>query len=208
MHYSHYHEAICLVTVDRDQISAHYGGSPMDTFPKPSEKRRAQHRRRTGLMCINLLWTPRAPQWSGHTGLYFDISLPVVEWMADTSHAERQTLFVKLKSRQKSAPSLTAQQWCGLPSAVRSILMWTKNIHGKQWGKSVRARIHIRQTLGREATNKEAKPTEGLFKHISVEDIDAAFVAGHERLRIWSMQCVAYEEDFQRGFVPLTKCEL
>ncbi|KAI0637518.1 hypothetical protein C8Q77DRAFT_1153251 [Trametes polyzona] len=184
------------VTVSREQLSKHYGGSPQDTFPRPNARKLAEHGR-NNFMCINLLWNPHGPQRPGYGGLFFN------------------TLFVKIKTGQwqylgqyeaHPAPSLTPAQWCGLPEAVRAV--WTKNTHKADWGIKTRARVHLRRTLGRAPTHEEVMAAEGTFKHITEEHINDAFVAGHECVRAWSLKCVGYDEDFQRELVRVSRGNL
>lgn len=58
--------------------------------------------------------------------------------------------------------------------------MWTKNISEKDWGRTLRARIHLRRTLGREPTRAEVDSADGLFKHVTREQVNDALGAGHE----------------------------
>ncbi|EIW62189.1 uncharacterized protein TRAVEDRAFT_76927, partial [Trametes versicolor FP-101664 SS1] len=197
-------EDLRSITVRRELLAKRYGGSSMDTFPGPSAEKLAQHGR-GNLMCINLLWNPHAPQVPGHAGLYFDTILPGDPWTARKGHSERQTLFVKIKTGKwlylgeyeaHPAPLLTVAQWHGLADAVRGV--WTKNISEKDWGRTLRARIHLRRTLGREPTRAEVDSADGLFKHVTREQVNNALGAGHECIRAWSMKCIGYDEDFQR----------
>ncbi|KAI0368415.1 hypothetical protein BV20DRAFT_948266 [Pilatotrama ljubarskyi] len=199
------------VTVTRRQLSKRYGGSEMDTFPKPGAKKRTEHGY-DNFMCINLLWNPNAPQVPGHGGLFFDTSLPGDPWTRSKYHSERQVLFVRLGDAKwlylglyevSPAPSLTSAQWRSLPDAVRAV--WTKNIYQKNWGKSTRARIHLRRTLGREPTHDDVERAQGDFKDVTEEQIGEALAAGHECICTWSMKCVGYDEEFQHELIDLAR---
>ncbi|KAI0666109.1 hypothetical protein C8Q78DRAFT_985175 [Trametes maxima] len=206
-------EPLRSATVTRRQLAKHYGGSEMDTFPKPGADKFAVHGR-ANFMCINLQWNPNAPQVPGHGGLFFDSTFPGDAWTAREKHSPLQVLFVRLSGNKwlylgeyevGEAPALTTAQWRGLPNAVRAL--WTKNIHEKMWGREMRARIHLRRTLGREATRSEVNDAlsleDGSFKGVSPARINAALESGDECVRTWSMKCVGYDEDFQRELSQL-----
>ncbi|KAI0352480.1 hypothetical protein OH77DRAFT_1409127 [Trametes cingulata] len=205
-------ENLRSITITRRQLSKRYGGSEMDTFPKPGAQKRAQHGRDANFMCINLLWNPHAPQVPGRGGLFFDTSLPGDVWTRSRYHSERQVLFVRLGDARwlylgvyevSQAPPLTSAQWCGLRDAVRAV--WTKNIYQKNWGRSTRARISLRRFLGREPTHDDEEHAQGDFKEVTEEQIKEAFAAGEECICVWSMKCVDYDEDFQRELIDLAR---
>ncbi|KAH9887673.1 hypothetical protein C8Q73DRAFT_656613 [Cubamyces lactineus] len=201
------------ITISRQKLSKRYGGSAMDTFPTPSAHKLSQHGR-ANFMCINLsLWNPNGPQVPGHGGLFFEAGLTEESWMRDEGgRLLVYTVFARLRSNEwlylgqyelHAAPSLSAQQWCALSPYVRAC--WTKNICKKKWGTRVRARIHLRTTLGREPSREEVDSAQGSYAHVTPEQINDAFVAGDESIQTWSMKCVGYDEDFQREIVELAR---
>ncbi|KAI0655307.1 hypothetical protein C8Q70DRAFT_437956 [Cubamyces menziesii] len=200
-------------TISRDKLSKRYGGSAMDTFPTPSAHKLAEHGRKN-FMCINLsLWNPNGPQVPGHGGLFFTTAEEDDTWAREADGRPTvYTVFARLRSNEwlylgqyelHSAPNLSAQQWCALSPYVRAC--WTKNICKKNWGARVRARIHLRTTLGHEPSRDEVDSARGNFAHVTPEQINSAFVAGEEYIETWSMKCVGYDEDFQKEIVELAR---
>ena len=57
---------------------------------------------------------------------------------------------------------------------------WANGLWKADWAQPYRARIHLRNTLGREPTREEVERAEGNFKHISQEQILAALDTGVE----------------------------
>ncbi|CDO76339.1 hypothetical protein BN946_scf185011.g3 [Trametes cinnabarina] len=193
-------EKLRSVTITRDKLSKRYGGSPMDTFPRPRPEKVAEHGY-DNFMCINLLWNPNGPQVPGHGGLFFT-TCPNLEdlggWTLDAHGARDYEI--------TAAAALTAEQWLALPIKVRSC--WTKNIWKKDWALQTRARIHLRRSLVREPTAEEAQHAisgKEKYDHIRPDIIDDAFVAGEECIQTWSMKCVGYNEALQRELIELAK---
>ncbi|KAI0751824.1 hypothetical protein C8Q80DRAFT_1218424 [Daedaleopsis nitida] len=199
------------VTVSRDQLSHRFGGNTMDTFPRPSARHIAAHGR-ANFMCINLLWNPHGPQVPGHGGLFFEATMwPGDAWTANPKHMDVQTLFVRIAQGQwlylgeyelQFSRSLTSERWRDLHESVRDT--WVREIHGRKWGRTVRARVHLRQALARSPTRDEVEDAPGLFKNITEGDIRAALESGDESIRAWSMKCIGYDENFQRELIKLT----
>ncbi|PIL36411.1 hypothetical protein GSI_00099 [Ganoderma sinense ZZ0214-1] len=200
------------VTVTRDQLKGRFGGNTMETFPRPSAARIAQHGY-DNFMCINLLWNPHGPQIPGHGGLFFETTVwPGDPWTANTKHSAVQVLFTRLAQGKwlylgeyelSGATPLSVEQWDGMHETNRAI--WPKEIAERNWGIPVRARIHLRQTLGREPTREEVEDAQGKFKNITLADVRAALDSGEESIQAWSMKCVGYNEDFQKEMVRLAR---
>ena len=116
------------VTVTREQLSRRFGGSPMDTFPRPHKNRIAVHGR-ANFMCISLDWNPHGPQRPGHGGLFFETTVwPGDAWTANLKHSPIQVLFVKLGRNQWlylgeyeliGHTPLTLERWRNLHEKVR-----------------------------------------------------------------------------------------
>ena len=178
----------------------------METFPRPSAARIAQHGY-DNFMCINLLWNPHGPQIPGHGGLFFETTVwPGDPWTANTKHSAVQVLFTRLAQGKwlylgeyelSGATPLTVEQWDGMHETVRgskarSLLLcrelnlwqnraiWPKEIVERNWGIPVRARIHLRRTLGREPSREEVEDAQGKFKNITLADVRAALDSGEE----------------------------
>ena len=116
------------VTVTRDQLKERFGGNTMETFPRPSAARIAQHGY-DNFMCINLLWNPHGPQIPGHGGLFFETTVwPGDPWTANAKHSAVQVLFTRLAQGKwlylgeyelSGATPLTVEQWDGMHETVR-----------------------------------------------------------------------------------------
>ena len=116
------------VTVTREQLSRRFGGSPMDTFPRPHKNRIAVHGH-ANFMCISLDWNPHGPQKPGHGGLFFETTVwPGDAWTANLKHSPTQVLFVKLGRNQWlylgeyeliGHTPLTLERWRDLHEKVR-----------------------------------------------------------------------------------------
>ncbi|RPD55102.1 hypothetical protein L227DRAFT_615585 [Lentinus tigrinus ALCF2SS1-6] len=181
------------VTVTREQLSRRFGGSTMDTFPRPHKNRIAVHGR-ANFMCISLDWNPHGPQKPGHGGLFFETTVwPGDAWTANLKHSRTQVLFVKL------------QQWGNLPVHEKVRATWASEISESGWGKPIRARIHLRRTLGRDPTREEVENELGAFKDVSKDDVRDAVDSGNECICAWSMKCIGYDEDFQLELIELSE---
>ena len=62
----------------------------------------------------------------------------------------------------------------------QSRAIWPKEIAERNWGIPVRARIHLRRTLGREPSRDEVESAQGKFKNVTVDHIRAALDSGEE----------------------------
>ncbi|RDX48555.1 hypothetical protein OH76DRAFT_1483902 [Lentinus brumalis] len=199
-------------TVTRPQLTRRFGGGGMETFPRPNKNRIAMHGR-SNFMCISLDWNPHGPQKPGHGGLFFETTVwPGDAWTANKKHSRTQTLFVKLKPNQwlylgeyelVGHTPLTVQQWQNLHEKVRST--WAHEISKSGWGTPIRARIHLRRSLGRNPAREEVETALGKFNEVSAEDVRDALDAGQECICAWSMKCIGYDEDFQLELVELSR---
>ncbi|TBU29180.1 hypothetical protein BD311DRAFT_661819 [Dichomitus squalens] len=199
-----------FVTITREQLKQRFGGNTMETFPRPSAQRIAAHGY-NNFMCINLLWNPHGTQIPGHGGLFFETTVwPGDPWTANPKHSAVQVLFTRVSQGKwlylgeyelSDARPLTVEQWNGMHEGNRVI--WPKEIAERNWGIPVRARIHLRRTLGREPTRDEVENAQGRFKNIMMDQVRAALDSGEESIQAWSMKCVGYDEDFQREVIRL-----
>ncbi|RPD70356.1 hypothetical protein L226DRAFT_547804 [Lentinus tigrinus ALCF2SS1-7] len=189
------------VTVTREQLSRRFGGSTMDTFPRPHKNRIAVHGR-ANFMCISLDWNPHGPQKPGHGGLFFETTVwPGDAWTANLKHSRTQVLFYELIGHTP----LTVEQWGNLPVHEKVRATWASEISESGWGKPIRARIHLRRTLGRDPTREEVENELGAFKDVSKDDVRDAVDSGNECICAWSMKCIGYDEDFQLELIELSE---
>ncbi|KAM5540738.1 hypothetical protein V8D89_005769 [Ganoderma adspersum] len=198
------------ITVTRDHLKERFGGNTMETFPRPNARRIAEHGY-DNFMCVNVLWNPHGPQFPGHGGLFFETTVwPGDPWTANPKHSAVQVLFTRLAQGKwlylgeyelSGATPLSVEQWDGMHEMNRAI--WPKEIAERNWGIPVRARIHLRRSLGREPTREEVEDAQGKFKNITVADVRVALDSGEESIQAWSMKCVGYNEDFQKDMIRL-----
>ncbi|KAJ3855249.1 hypothetical protein EV368DRAFT_62632, partial [Lentinula lateritia] len=81
---------------------------------------------------------------------------------------------------------------------------WVKNIAERGWATIVRARLLLRDRLGRRPSVaevnkklKRAKKSATKLKGISEDRILKAFQTGEELLLMWTMECVDYDANLQ-----------
>ncbi|KAH9935935.1 uncharacterized protein BXZ73DRAFT_45411, partial [Epithele typhae] len=183
------------VTVTRNQLSGRFGGSPMEMFPKPKAEDLARHGR-DNFLCINPVWNPHAPLRPGHTGLLF---------VMREIHPIKQALFVRLQLNKwqymgdyelPSFTPLSAERWLALPQDSKKT--WVKSVMKKEWAKPIRARISLRISLGREPMQDEVDGAMERSVKITDKDVAAALNDGSERIRVWTLKCVGYDEELGR----------
>ncbi|KIM73746.1 hypothetical protein PILCRDRAFT_828800 [Piloderma croceum F 1598] len=80
---------------------------------------------------------------------------------------------------------------------------WGNNIRKESWGQTVRARINIafRKRFHRNpnATMTElANAVENEGKNVTSDEIIRVYNRGKERIAVWTMEYVGYDEMFQR----------
>ncbi|RDB20259.1 hypothetical protein Hypma_012580 [Hypsizygus marmoreus] len=190
------------VIVKREFLSKLYGGSGVPTFPNIGAT--FDH----GLhdfMYPNLDHNPHCPQVPGASGLFFE---------AEGVHAfpwpKIQRVITRIQSgwwqyqgqyRLEPSVSLTRREWASQGSKFHNT--WAKEIHKKQWGKVVRAKIFLRETLGREFSQAEllkAIASERSFRaEVTPDKIIRAFARGEESIAVWTMKCVGYDNEFQHN---------
>ncbi|KAJ7031157.1 hypothetical protein C8F04DRAFT_709302 [Mycena alexandri] len=200
------------VSARRDFMSIYYGGDCQSTFPPIT----AESYTRTGyryFMYPNLVQNPDAPMIPGAPGLF----LYAAGWSANECNKEWATKAYNLKVLTRlgthdflymgeyairPSDSLTQAEWMAQTQAMQK--RWCTKLAKKDWGLMTRTRIALRRQLGRDATFKEvAKSLKAKQKFLSItaDDIAKAFNNGDERLAVWTMKCVGYDEQFQRDVV-------
>ncbi|KAF5371998.1 hypothetical protein D9615_008133 [Tricholomella constricta] len=201
--------AITDATFSRRFLSDHYGGNLRSTFPTISSKYFETH----GLddfMYMNLKHSPHAPQVPGAPGLWYTVGQYPYLIRADP-RPKRMRVFAMLVSgiwqyqgqyALTPADSLTRQEWAAQDPKLRRT--WERSIHEKDWGRATRARIALRARLGRAPTEAElndALERKGKYKDVTPAHIREALLRGEEIMTVWTMKCVGYEADFQRGLI-------
>ncbi|KAJ7174450.1 hypothetical protein C8R46DRAFT_90093 [Mycena filopes] len=200
------------VSTRRDFMSITFGGNRQSTFPSIARESytRTGHRY---LMYPSLVQNPDAPMIPGAPGLFLNAS----GWPARESNAKwaNGTYNLKVLTRLaahdflymgeyaiRPSDSLTQAEWNLQPQNMRT--RWCSKLAKKDWGRMTRCRITLRARHERNPTRKEvekAMKTKRKFSHITADDIAKAFNSGEERLAVWTMKCVGYDEQFQRDIV-------
>ncbi|KAJ8519173.1 hypothetical protein ONZ45_g3838 [Pleurotus djamor] len=200
------------VAVSRNFMKDHYGGSTQSTYPTIGEAFLAKHGM-NDFMYPKLEFNPHAPQSPGAPGLlYRPLPAPAYEW------EKIQRLFIGLAANQwlyvgqfklTPAPDLSKEEWLAQDGQFRK--KWIDVIAKKGRGVPMRAKLTLKKRLGREPTKEEqeaaiASAPKGRIKFpISIDEIQEAYDSGEERIPIWCMQCIEYDEAFQRDLAEKFK---
>ncbi|KAG6873605.1 hypothetical protein C0995_013978 [Termitomyces sp. Mi166 len=181
-------------TVCREFTSSQYGGNPQQTFPTLSKDNQARHPYRD-FMYLNLIYNPYAPQRPGHPGLFYKTTLPELPKELRVLIRIEHGVWLYLGQYELiPAAPLTKEEWAAKSDQTKE--RWCTKISRKQWDKSMRARIALRRSLGREPTSREVAASDGLG--VSADDVRRALDSGIEVMQVWVMKCVGYDEAFQR----------
>ncbi|KIK69096.1 hypothetical protein GYMLUDRAFT_67790 [Collybiopsis luxurians FD-317 M1] len=212
--------------VSRDFMSKTFGGNTQDTFPRIRRETINEHGL-ANFMYLSKDYNPMTPTVPGTPGLFFShdpFGLPNVNTTAkELQGAEfpewakvKQIVLTRLKSGQwiyvgkykmSFCKAITVGEWNDeVPQKVRDT--WAENTAQRDWGVVVRARILLRDELGRtptvdEVKNKvmEGKVDKTKLKVVSQERVARAFRTGEEFILIWNMQCINYDDAFQSRLV-------
>ncbi|SJL04485.1 uncharacterized protein ARMOST_07852 [Armillaria ostoyae] len=201
----------------REFISTHYGGNPQSTFPKIGKKYIDLHGD-IDYMYLNLCYNPHAPQVPGAPGLYYG-------WAGDPTMTFR--LICRTESNEwtyvgeyKMGPCapLTVEEWNSQDRVVK--MTWAKGTVEKSWGEDLRAKIRLRERLGREATEEEiddAIDAGEKFQDVTIEEVLTEYkilMRWEQILHISTLKCVDYDAVFQQfltdkypSFVPKAKAK-
>jgi len=192
------------VTVDRNYMSSTFGGATMPLYPEIGDaKRAASGNHDYHFLFPNPLHNPDVPKAPGESGLLCRI-LDYIEWEGRTVKvlvriSNRAFLYLG-DYRSTRTRSLAQAEFQALPPLSKST--WVKDVETKQKYRKLRARISLRRDLHREPTEGEledklSSPNNLKFP-LEVADIVEAFSQGHEQIHIWRLECVSYDEEFQR----------
>ncbi|KAJ3873150.1 hypothetical protein F5051DRAFT_456181 [Lentinula edodes] len=209
------------VDVSREFMSNVFGGNTQYTFPAIGKDKFRKH----GLndfMYLSKSYNPVAPTIPGQSGLFFSHDNfwlsninPTAKELEDAEQPGWAKVSQRVLTRLKPSHwlyvgqytvtfsrALTPSEWENLSEKVKGT--WVENIAERDWATIVRARILLRDRLGRrpsvaEVNNKlkRAKKSGTKFKDISEDRILKAFQTGEELLLMWTMECVDYDADFQ-----------
>ncbi|KAH8113431.1 hypothetical protein DFH11DRAFT_1601998 [Phellopilus nigrolimitatus] len=164
--------------VSRKFLSDVYGGGQRDTFPEPRKEKVAEHGI-TAFMCLNLAYDPLAAQMPGAPGLFF-------------SCTRMENKGRKHKRSERVYPCINridANQWLYLGDYE---LIDGRVLTLDEWRSQPRIPI--------EELEKKMKMQPRL-NDVTADEIEHAFAVGHMLISVSGMQCVYYDENFQRELV-------
>ncbi|KAJ6579570.1 hypothetical protein DFH09DRAFT_913133, partial [Mycena vulgaris] len=199
------------VCTRRDFMRGHYGGNAQQAFPPISN----ENYMKTGyryFMYPNLVQNPEAPMIPGAPGLFLsaagrpagrcarkwasgDYNLKVLSRLGANNFLYMGEYAIR------PADSLSLQEWAAQSQKMRNRWCNVLANYRKKTGKITRTRICLRRQLARNPTYQEVKTaidSDQPFPHITGADIAQAFDNGDEKLAVWTMECVGYDEQFQR----------
>ncbi|KAF8959386.1 hypothetical protein BDZ97DRAFT_1667283, partial [Flammula alnicola] len=189
--------------VTRRFISGVYGGNMQMTFPQISEAKLATHNYGNRFMFLNTDYQPMAPQVPAAPGLFIDCEAEPTDWGESGewrvfSKVGKAWLFVGFyRLAASKRPSMSQEEWNEQSEKFRN--KWALKITQKGWGVRVCARTLARKELNREPTRKEVLDIidSGRYKATTLDEVKAAYDAGKERMGIWTLKCIGYDNEFQ-----------
>ncbi|TDL19456.1 hypothetical protein BD410DRAFT_752131 [Rickenella mellea] len=197
-------------TINRKFLSNVYGGNMQSTWSYPKDEFVQQHGIKS-FACLTLEYNPHTPQRPGAPGLYFGHS-HLLTWPGPPE----ELVFTRLSSADwlyqgkykfiRCNP-MTESEYCLQPTSFRDL--WSMNTQKSKWGTYYRASILCRKELREQGLDRKASKDEievrigaitanKSLDTVTIKQIDDAFACGEEKIGIWAMKCVAYEEDFKR----------
>ncbi|KAI5118550.1 hypothetical protein M0805_002930, partial [Coniferiporia weirii] len=192
----------------REDLRIACGGSPQGTFPKITNGKYTSLHAYKRFMCPILEYNPHAPQIPGAPGLYFalhDANLwPNREELVISRYATNKWNVMGRYEIKPSKP-LTGEEFRRMPQRVQST--WADNVMKTRWGTLTLAAVHLRRQQRREPSTEEiqehlTRGKEFLRKAVSRSEVETAFIRGEERINVWTMKCIGYDEDFKRRLIP------
>ncbi|KAJ4493772.1 hypothetical protein C8J55DRAFT_555192 [Lentinula edodes] len=202
------------VTVSREFMNSVFGGGTRKSFVKVRLEKFKEH----GYNDFAYLTTEvdsLAPSLAGQPGLFFSTReafdheyTPV--WMKEPyifrvfTRLESSRWLYQGQYKFAHCKTLTAKEWGEQGEKVQNT--WAQNIAQYRWGADVRGRIAYREQSGRDPSAaqlkemlvEEATKKTVAFPYITKEKVLSAFQKGKEHMVIWKMECVGYDEGFQR----------
>ncbi|KAI0753223.1 hypothetical protein C8Q80DRAFT_1267640 [Daedaleopsis nitida] len=192
--------ALLRVAVNRKQTSSIFGGSYLPMCVRTAGR---------DFLYPRVDMNPLLPRAAGRPGLiYRGGDGPGWHWKGDV-----QTLFVGVRNgeykyfgeyRMALAAPLSAEEYCALSYELKK--KWAKGMTSKSKYKDIRVRIMTRRDKGREATAEEiarvvANKRDKYDDKLTIDDIIDVYTRGEERLFVWRMECVNFDEAFLKGLV-------
>ncbi|KAJ6473212.1 hypothetical protein C8R45DRAFT_907813 [Mycena sanguinolenta] len=198
------------ISVRRDFMREHYGGNQFSAHPAIAKKWYTKMGHRY-FVYPNLVLNPDAPMIPGAPGLFMSASGRSARECIDKWNKGPYKVSTRLGTNDnlymgeyiiQPADSLTLAEWTEQTTAMRN--KWCNKLAIKDWGKITRARIALREQLGRDPTFHEvetALKTGEKYRNVNASDIASAFDKGDERVAVWTMKCIGYDPEFQRKLV-------
>ncbi|KAH8113421.1 hypothetical protein DFH11DRAFT_1601938 [Phellopilus nigrolimitatus] len=201
--------------VNRKFLSDVYGGGQQLTFPEPRKEKVAEHGI-TAFMCLNLAYNPLAAQMPGAPGLFFGCTRMENKGWKDKRDRRVYKCINRIGANQwlylgdyelVSGRELTSDEWRSQPRICRRT--WATGLATTEWGRFTRAYIRLRRNLtddeqvspeAIEELEKKMK-TQPRLEDVTADEIERAFAVGHMLISVSEMQCVYYDENFQRELV-------
>ncbi|KAF9475823.1 hypothetical protein BDN70DRAFT_208978 [Pholiota conissans] len=175
--------------VTRFFMASEYGGNMQATCPRPSKAFVDSH-------------VPGAPGlwFCVQAGEDFDTIMRVFVKIAAVRGDKKSKYQYQGMYQIKTAnpPALTVSEWSQQAPSFHN--KWAHGIVKMGWGAVVRSRILLRRELNREPTSDEVDDViqSGVYKIVTEEDVKQAYFRGDERMGVWTMKCVAYDNRFQQ----------
>ncbi|TDL29029.1 hypothetical protein BD410DRAFT_823284 [Rickenella mellea] len=157
--------------------------------------------------CPNLTLNPYAPRIAGAPGLLFrppaphssDMDLPTQRPVKVVVVFGTNECAYRGDYELRQSEPLSVDEWRQLSTQARN--HWAAQIKKKKTGphKRTQVSIFLRLTLGREPTVAEIDSfisDKKSLEALSEEQILAAFNEGSERLAVWAMKCVSFDDEF------------
>jgi len=187
-----------------------YGGSFVDTFPRPI-RLKVQFHGLDDFMCLRLDYNPHAPVNPGDPGLLF--TYRSADRLGKCA-AGLNRVFVRIQAspalwqymgqyRLYQSEPLTKAEFSSQSSMVRKT--WARDVLKRSKGDDIAARVYLRKTNHREPSLGEVnnvlqtkQKLKAAKSRLTWADIVSAYERGEEEIRVYAMKCVAYDADFQR----------
>lgn len=190
------------VTVSRAFMSSVYGGATRGSFTNINDERYDHQYVDETFMYLNLHYNPNAPRNPGEPGLWYGVEpFEGVEPRAYRTFVRlrySKWLYIGQYQLEMSTP-LSKEEWQSQKPVVRNL--WAKAILTRRWAKQFRASIILQREKGRPPSADEimdALDSENEFKNLTLKEIKASLATEKQRMGVWTMKCVEYDESFQR----------
>ncbi|KAL5508583.1 hypothetical protein ACEPAH_6202 [Sanghuangporus vaninii] len=203
--------AVINMTFSRSKLNHTFGGRIIDTFSKIQIDRLPQSLRGyVGIrfMCLNALYNAHCPQKPGAPGLYYALRdlarWPNAQELVFTRYGANRWNFMGIYNITRSQ-QLSAEEFQSLSSKVQDT--WFSNIWSHKWGDYTLAAIYLRKHRHAEPTDMEVeyyakKKAALIHRKVTSNDVKQAFLSGAEKINVWTMKCIGYDEELKKRLVP------